>query len=100
MRHKRPEQTYRTDVAQSIEPTWRRDTINHCTLSQVLAMTECQFEFAVWRASGACAPLGRQGVCPYACKIFRSTSAEFFEPNPTQLQIAFSTFALRPALGI
>ena len=31
---------------------------------------------------------------------FFSTSAEFFDPNPTQLQIAFSICAMRPAFGM
>ena len=31
--------------------------------------------------------------------VFFSTSAEFFDPNPTQLQIACSIWALRPTSG-
>ena len=31
--------------------------------------------------------------------IFLNTSAEFLEPNPTQLQIAYSISALRPLSG-
>jgi len=52
--------------------------------------------------------VGRRGRCRCLgpCRIeigvpqtFFSTSAEFFEPNPTQLQIACSIWPLRPASG-
>src|SRR5580692_2654994 len=39
----------------------------------------------------------KRGSGVYA--IFLRTRAEFFDPNPTQLQIACSTCALRPASG-
>ena len=39
----------------------------------------------------------RCSVATYA--IFFSTSAEFFDPKPTQLQMACSIWALRPMSG-
>ena len=45
-----------------------------------------------WRTS-----VGAGHVSVYA--IFLNTSAEFFDPKPTQLQIACSISALRPMSG-
>jgi hypothetical protein len=47
------------------------------------------------RAGGTPAPT--RPVPTYV--VFFSTSAEFFEPKPTQLQIAYSISALRPTSG-
>jgi hypothetical protein len=54
-----------------------------------------------WPILRGVAPPG--GVRSYVVRggyaFFFSTRAEFFDPNPTQLQMAYSIWALRPMSG-